>query len=125
MCQQQLRLRGLDLFGYNDAIPSQFPREEIGFELGGKESREVDMFGSTDRKLKRAEESLRQIATDEKRERVGDCLQQFFHDSVPRIGWYNDWVLKFAVAKSIESEEFPSDVKNAVPDDNKLFMRAR
>ena len=71
-------MRRLDLFRDNDAIPCQFPREEIGFELGGTESREVDMFGSTDGKLKRAEESLRQIATDEKRERVGDCLQQFF-----------------------------------------------
>jgi hypothetical protein len=113
------------LFRDNDAIPCQLPREEIGFELGGKESREVDMFGSTDRKLKRAEKSLRQIATDEKRERVGDCLKQFFHDSVPRIGWYNDWVLKFAVAEGIESEEFTSDVEDAVPDDNKLPVRAR
>ena len=49
----------------------------------------------------------------------------FFDGSVPRIGWYHDWVLKFAVAEGIESEEFPSDVEDTVSDDNKLFVRAR
>ena len=116
-------MRGLDLLGNNDAIPRKFPREKISLELGRQESREVDVFRSTEREIKRAEKGLRKIAADEKRERVRDSLQQFFHKSVPRFNRDNNWVLEFAVAKGIESKEFSSDVKDAVPDDNKLLMR--